>query len=93
MNAFNFAPFNRRPARPTGAGYKDVNDRSDDGLDQDADGAARDMAKFIKDAYREAGGDEPADADKSDQAAKALAKATTYEERVSASAALIRSFT
>jgi hypothetical protein len=85
--AMRFAPLNHQAAR-----YKDANDEANDGLDQDVDGAAREMAEFIKKSFREAQGEEPADADKSDEAAKALARARSYEERVAASAALIRSF-
>jgi hypothetical protein len=87
----DFPPFSRR-AEPKR--HKDVNDRDDDGLDLD-DGAGRDMADFIKDAYRKAGGD-VADKDKSGEAAEAVAalasKPDSDPAKIAASAALIKAF-
>jgi hypothetical protein len=82
-----FAPFNRR-AEPQR--HRDVNHQDDD------DGGADDIAnaaEFVRQSYREAGGQAPAGSDRTTAKAEAaLAKATSYEERVTASAALIRSF-
>lgn len=50
--AHRFAPF---LARPSG-GYKDADDRDDDGL---SESAAKETADFIKDAYRQATGENP----------------------------------
>ena len=68
--AFRFAPF----IRVQQSGYKDANDRDDDGLSND-DGAARQTAQFIRDAYREASGEKPVGDDDDDGIEASVGKA------------------